>query len=152
MGIANCTHGHTCGGRITRTYRSWSAMMDRTSLPSHHAWKNYGGRGISVCDRWRIGDGERGGFECFFADMGERPEGASLDRIDNDGNYKPENCKWSSFAEQARNSRRVKLTAVDVAAIRADHQQGSASQQDIALRYGVSKQSISRIIRKERWA
>jgi hypothetical protein len=81
------THGHTVGGVRTPTYQSWSAMTERTSNPKHHAWMNYGGRGIAVCSRWRHGEDAATGFECFLADMGIRPAGYSIDRIDNDKGY-----------------------------------------------------------------
>lgn len=76
-------------------------MISRCYLPSQNSFKNYGGRGISVCDRWRYS------FANFLADMGHRPTpGHSIDRIDNDGNYEPGNCKWSTAEEQRKNQRR----------------------------------------------
>ena len=72
-------------------------MCDRCRSPANHKWPRYGGRGIRVCDRWLT-------FDAFLADMGERPSRAhSIDRLDNDGNYEPANCRWATVAEQARN-------------------------------------------------
>jgi hypothetical protein len=87
-------------------YAAWLAMKNRCSNPMAAGFENYGGRGITVCDRWI------GSFETFLADMGRKPTAThSIDRIDNDGNYEPSNCKWASRAEQNRNSRRnQKLT------------------------------------------
>jgi hypothetical protein len=81
-------------------YASWRAMRERCTNPNHHAWHNYGGRGITVCDRWKDS------FETFLADVGERPSlEHSLDRIVNDGHYEPGNVRWATKSEQARNRR-----------------------------------------------
>lgn len=78
----------------------WRSLIDRCTLPSHQAWKNYGGRGITVCERWRTS------FENFWADMGETYQpGLTLDRRDNNGNYEPGNCRWVSARQQCRNKR-----------------------------------------------
>lgn len=76
-------------------YRRWNNMKQRCSNPNNEAYHNYGGRGIKVCDRWT----ERGGFWNFVDDMGECPDGYEIDRIDNDGNYTPENCQWTTTKE-----------------------------------------------------
>ena len=105
-GKLNTTHGHTIGGR-SRVYRSWTSMKSRCRYPRTWNYKHYGGRGIKVCDRWA------NSFENFLADMGERPQGKTLDRFpDPDGNYEPGNCRWATATEQNNNiSRKQRAVA-----------------------------------------
>ena len=82
----------------TTEYRIWADMLQRCNNPKQESYEGYGARGISVCKAWHE-------FSSFYADMGERPEGKTLDRIDNEGNYEPSNCRWSTGSEQAFNQR-----------------------------------------------
>ena len=86
-------------------YGSWVAMRQRCQNPAHSAYRYYGARGISVCARWES-------FEAFIADMGPRPPGGTVERVNNDGNYEPANCRWASRKEQSNNSRQC--VAVEV--------------------------------------
>lgn len=95
------THGHSNRrgkGSASKTYSSWQAMKKRCTNPKATDYAYYGGRGITVCYRWRK-------FENFIQDMGERPEGMTLDRKNPNGNYTPRNCKWSTYLEQRLNQR-----------------------------------------------
>lgn len=87
------------GGSGTPAYRSWSGMLHRCYKTTNIGWENYGGRGIKVDKRWHD-------FSNFLADMGERPPGKSLDRIDVNGNYGPGNCRWADASEQSSNQRK----------------------------------------------
>lgn len=96
--MSNLKHGM----RKTKIYGVWTAMISRCRNKNNKAYKNYGGRGISVCDEWLL-------FENFYRDMGESPENKTLDRIDNNKNYSKENCKWSTISEQAKNKRSARI-------------------------------------------
>lgn len=101
MSDAKKVHGHTSSnGYRSKTYRSWDGMKQRCLNPNNPKYDLYGGRGITVCERWL------NSFENFLEDMGERPNETSIDRINNDGNYEPLNCKWSTIEEQNNNRRR----------------------------------------------
>jgi len=103
LGIRSTTHGQA-NSRITgyknRTYGIWQAMRDRCSNNKRKDYYRYGGRGITVCKRWEK-------YENFLEDMGEAPQGLTLDRINNDKNYSPSNCRWATKHQQSYNSTRV---------------------------------------------
>ncbi len=90
----------------TFEYAILKAAIQRCENSKSCSYKNYGGRGISVCDRWKHGEDGKTGFECFIQDIGPRPNSRlSLDRIDNEGNYEPGNCRWATTKQQMNNRR-----------------------------------------------
>lgn len=147
------THGRS----KTLAHGRWAAMHERCRAPNSYAFKWYGARGIKVCKRW---SGSHG-FANFLADMGERPDGYSLDRIDNDGDYEPGNCRWATPTEQVANRRdyvpahgeaqgAAKLTEAQVLEIRSLCVKG-VRQIDIASAYNVSQPVVSSIKLRQSW-
>lgn len=128
LGKGAATHRMSNSG----IYSSWSSMKTRCSNKNHVAYEQYGGRGISVCDRWNV-------FEYFLADMGEKPYGCSIDRIDTDGNYEPGNCRWATAKEQGRNRRNNHMfNGMCIAEI---------SERD-GIKYTTARERVKRIERK----
>lgn len=152
----NHKHGHAPAGGETGTYLKWKSMKRRCFDVKAKGYRYYGGRGITVCERWRDS------FANFLADMGECPFGRTLDRKDPNGNYEPSNCRWATYAEQTRNRRPflqqglqgetgpgAVLTLRQVAEIREIGR--SMTQCALAERYGVSQPTISLILNRRTW-
>ena len=115
-------------------YRSWLALKGRCFNSRHHAFSNYGGRGITVCDAWRVS------FAAFLSDMGPRPSlNHSIDRIDTNGPYSPSNCRWATVTEQNRNTRTILMIVFNGQRIRVP---------DLAEQYGVSSNLVNKRLRR----
>lgn len=115
MGILR--HGHTrrtpTGRVLSPEYRAYTAMKNRCLNPRQARFKDYGARGITICDRWLNGESGLTGFECFLADVGQKPSlGHTLERSDNDDGYRPGNVRWATRAEQNRNKRDTRMVDV----------------------------------------
>lgn len=141
VGLGKRTHGHWAavkGG--TATYKAWVSMKERCTNPNNRMWPHYGGRGIGFCERWTD-------FVGFLADMGEKPAGLSLDRIDNDGNYEPANCRWADNYTQNQNRRTSRML---------DYEGETLCLTVLARRLGLGVQCLRMRIQNgwpsERWA
>lgn len=138
-GCKKCrSHLATAGRKMTPEYQSWRGMRERCLNPNHDSYAYYGGRGIAVSPRWMHS------FKNFLEDMGPRPAGHSLDRIDVNGPYAAHNCRWANAHEQRQNSRNCYLTDEQVDAIALLIKAG-ARQIDIAAAVGVSRGHIANI-------
>lgn len=121
-------HGHSAGGPASKTYTVWVGMKGRCSRAKNNRYAQYGGRGISVCERWQT-------FANFLADMGERPDGYSLERLDVNGNYEPSNCAWIPLRLQGRNTTRSAHVSLNGERM---------TQAEAAERLGVDQRTISK--------
>ena len=138
-------HGHCPDSGPSPTYRSYASMLDRCTNENSVRWSYYGARGIAVCDRWL------GSFTFFLADLGERPEGKTLDRIDGQGHYAPSNCRWATPVTQARNRRSTKLTMQAAREIRRQHASGEGGYRTIAARFGVTFSNVRDVVKGKTW-
>lgn len=123
----------------------WNNIKARCLCPTNKLYPRYGGRGIRICERWL------NSFPDFLQDVGERPSGTSLDRIDNNGNYEPGNVRWATPTQQSRNRRNIRLTPDLVAVVHSRSAAGETGK-SIARDMGVTPTTISRILSGQVWA
>jgi len=127
-------------------YTIWVDLKQRCNNPKASGYKRYGGRGITVCERWQ------NSFVDFFEDMGARPSSLhSIDRENNDGNYEPGNCRWATAAQQGQNSSNAKLCMDDAREIRWLHDVGHVSMPNIARAFMVGVTCVWSVIHHRTW-
>lgn len=134
------THGMT----NTPIYKTWKRMKDRCSNPNNKNYKYYGGRGIKVCDRWV------NSFENFYEDMGDKPKGLVIDRINNDGNYEPNNCRWVTITENNRNKSDIVLSVELAKKIRRLKEQGFKCK-NIAETLNITPKRVEGVLYSNNW-
>ncbi len=145
-GDPNYTQIEMHGLHKTSEYSTWANMKDRCLNPRQKGYQSYGGRGITVCGRWQDS------FVAFYEDMGAKPfKKAQIDRINNDGNYEPSNCRWISCVKNSRNRRNNNLTLAKARDIRKRYAKGSISQKLLAKLYKVNNKSIWRVLHNRTW-
>ena len=135
-------HGMSC----SPTWNSWNSMIHRCMSTYDIGYSNYGGRGISICVQW-LGVH---GFERFLVDMGERPAGTTLDRIEVNGNYEPANCRWASAKQQARNTRFNAITEPVAAEIKRLAERG-AKPSEVAKQLGIAYATAYAVMHGRSW-
>lgn len=147
MGITRRKTGKQHGMSGTPEWRAWRDMLARCQCPTNEAFDDYGARGIAVCDRWSTS------FVNFFTDMGKRPGPKySLDREDNDKGYKPDNCRWATKKQQARNRRICRIDEDDAAEILRLLGEGSLLQKEIANKFNINRPMVSLIKSGRHWS
>ena len=130
------------GMEDTRAYRIWNGIKRRCTNPKDPGYKNYGGRGITVCKEWSES------FQAFYRDMGDPPtENHQIDRKNNNKGYNKDNCRWVLHVENSQNRRSTKLSREDVIAIR----QSTLSHEELAGMYNVDRSHINRIVNRVHW-
>lgn len=171
------TSAHYPGDTKRPEYSVYRQMLDRCYLETAPNFKWYGGKGVTVCERWRRGTNDLTGFQAFMADMGERPEGLTLERDDPRKPYEPSNCRWATWAEQGVNRREHYLSPFEREALRKKRSEARRGEKspnailkdaqvaaikrrlaegargcDLARQFGVSENMISRIKRGAQWS
>ena len=130
-------------------YTVWTGMKQRCGDPNQVGYKNYGGKGVTICERWLE---HRKGFSNFLEDMGPRPtDDHQIDRINNGGNYEPSNCRWASITINARNKRNNVINMSDAKTMRWLFDEGICRQVEIAQIWGVSHEIVYQVVRRIRW-
>lgn len=131
----------------TKLYKVWNSMKHRCYNETNTRYNRYGNRGIKVCGEW-LSD-----FEVFmtWSILNGYKEGLQLDRIDNNGDYKPENCRFVPSSENSRNRSDTKLNWKTVESIRSDYTKGETSKKQLAILHGVTTQHIHKIVNNKRW-